>query len=92
MKLSYTRTWETEISEKDIKNECKPSFNIRFLSLTRKDKNYIIDSITERIINKYTPYEFSKLPMAFLKPLKAQVRQYLEYFPVMIASIMEGED
>lgn len=90
MKLYYTRTWEAEISEKDILNECKPCFDIRFPSFTRDNKNYIIDSITKRIINKYTSYEFSKLPMAFLQPLKAQVRQHLETFPIMVA-LMEEE-
>lgn len=90
MKLYYTRTWEAEISEKDILNECIPCFNIRFPSLTRKNKNDIINKITERIIDKYTSYEFSKLPMAFLQPLKAQVKQHLESFPVMVA-LMEEE-
>ena len=90
MKLYYTRTWEAEISEKDILNECKPCFDIRFPSLTRKNKNDIINKITERIIDKYTSYEFSKLPMAFLQPLKAQVKQHLESFPVMVALMEEG--
>lgn len=92
MKLYYTRTWEAEISEKDILNECKPCFDIRYHSLKRERKNYIIDKITERIINKYTSYEFSKLPRAFLQPLKAQVKQHLESFPVMVALMKEGEN
>jgi len=91
MKLYYTRTWEAEISEKDILNECRPCFNIRFPSFTRENKNYIIESITKRIVSKYTSYEFSKLPYGFLQPLKAQVRQYLESFPVKVALMKEGE-
>lgn len=89
MKLYYTRTWEAEISDKDILNECRPYFDVEFPSFTRKNKNYIIDIITEHIINKYTSYEFSKLPMAFLQTLKVQVRQYLESFPVMVALMAE---
>lgn len=89
MKLYYTRTWEAEISDKDILNTCKPHFNVEFSSLTRKNKNYIVDKITEQIINKYTSYEFLKLPMAFLQPLKTQVKQHLESFPIMIASMKE---
>lgn len=89
MKLYYTRTWEAEINETDILNECKPYFDIRFSSLTRQNKNDIINKITKRIIDKYTSYEFSELPMAFLKPLKAQVRQHLESFPIMVALMKE---
>ena len=89
MKLYYTRTWEAEISEEDIKNECKPCFRIDFPSFTREQKNRIIDIITNRIINKYTSYDFSRLPNAFLKPLKAQVKQYLESFPAMVALMEE---
>lgn len=78
MKLYYTRTWEAEISEKDILNECRPYFNINFSTGTREQKNHIINIITDRIIDKYSSYEFSQLPRAFLKPLKEQVKQYLE--------------
>jgi len=91
MKLYYTRTWEAEISEKDILNECRPYFNINFSSGTREQKNHIIDIITDHIINKYTSYEFSKLPRAFLQPLKAQVKQYLESFSAMVELMKEGE-
>lgn len=90
MKLYYTRTWEAEISEKDILNECKPYFDINFPSLFVTKKNYIITIITAHIISKYTSYEFSKLPRAFLQPLKAQVKHYLESFPIMVA-LMEEE-
>ena len=90
MKLYYTRTWEAEINETDVTNECKPYFDIHFPSLTRKQKESRIDIITKHIIDKYTSYEFSELPMAFLKPLKAQVRQHLESFPIMVA-LMEEE-
>lgn len=89
MKLYYTRTWEAEINEKDILNECKPCFDIKYFSRTRAQKNYIIDIITKRIISKYTSYEFSELPRAFLQPLKAQVKQYLESFLIRIASMKE---
>ena len=91
MKLYYTRTWEAEISEKDILNECKPYFNVNFSSGTREQKNHIIDIITDHIINKYTSYEFSKLPRAFLQPLKAQVKQCLESFSAIVELMKEGE-
>lgn len=91
MKLYYTKTWEADISEKDIKNECKPYFNINFLSGTRKQKNSIINIITEHILDKYTPYNFSEVPHAFVKPLKAQIQECLESYPIMIALMMEGE-
>lgn len=90
MKLYYTRTWEAEISEKDILNECKPYFNINFPSLFRTKKDYIINIITAHIISKYTSYDYRQLPRAFLKPLKAQVEQHLESFPIMVA-LMEEE-
>ena len=91
MKLYYTRTWKAEISEEEIWNECKPYFIFSFSSFTREHKNHIIDAITNHVVSKYTSYEFSKLPKAFLQPLKAQVRQYLESFPVMVALMKEGE-
>lgn len=90
MKLSYTRTWEAEISEKDILNECRPYFIFSFPSFTRGDQIHIIDTITNHIVSKYTSYEFSKLPRAFLQPLKAQVRQYLESFSAMVELMKEG--
>ena len=87
MKLYYTRTWEAEISDKDILNECRPFFDVSFPSLFKTKKDYIINIISARIISKYTSYDYSKLPRAFVQPLKTQIKQYLESFSIMIELI-----
>lgn len=72
MKLSYTRTWETEIDNKIIDEEIeKYLYETHSVTLNKHAR----DVITMRIM-KHTPYGFKKVPDAFLTPIKEYIKNY----------------